>query len=161
MIGQWLGVHAADRLRKLVLADTAAKAGTAEDWNIRIAAAEKGDLQAFVPALLESWYTPAFRAANPQAVARTNRMLYATDPQGYAGCCAAIRDMDQRDSVRSIGVPSLIVAGKYDQAIPAKDCRFLAEQIANARYIELPTAHLSNIEAPEEFTSSVLEFLTA
>jgi len=28
MIGQWLGVHAADRMRKLVLANTAAKAGT-------------------------------------------------------------------------------------------------------------------------------------
>lgn len=161
MIGQWLGVHAADRLRKLVLANTAAKAGTAEEWNARIAAVEKNELQAVVPALLDRWYTPAFRAANPQAVARTSRMLYSTDPQGYAACCAAIRDMDQRDSVRSIGVPSLIVAGKYDPATPPQEGRFLADQIAQARYIELPTAHLSNMEAPKEFTACVLEFLTA
>jgi 3-oxoadipate enol-lactonase len=161
MIGQWLGVHAGERLCKLVLANTAAKSGTPEEWNDRIAAAEKGALQAIVPALLDRWYTPAFRAANPQAVAHTSRMLYSTDPQGYAGCCAAIRDMDQRDSVRSIAVPSLIVAGKYDPATPPQEGRFLAEQIAQARYIELPTAHLSNMEAPNEFTTSVLKFLTA
>jgi 3-oxoadipate enol-lactonase len=148
-------------MRKLVLANTAAKAGTAEEWNNRIAAVQTGGLKAMVPTLLDRWFTPAFRAANPEAVARTSRMLYSADLQGYVGCCAAIRDMDQRDMVRSIGVPSLIVAGKYDQATPPQEGRFLAEQIAKARYIELPTAHLSNIEAPDKFTSGVLEFLTA
>src|SRR5882762_9137876 len=36
MIGMWLGVHAPERLNKLMLCNTAAKIGTPEVWNARI-----------------------------------------------------------------------------------------------------------------------------
>src|SRR5262245_57709410 len=35
MVGLWLGAHAAERVGKLVLANTAARIGTPESWNAR------------------------------------------------------------------------------------------------------------------------------
>jgi 3-oxoadipate enol-lactonase len=58
-------------------------------------------------------------------------------------------------------VPTLVITGSQDAATPAADGHSLAEQIPGARYIELNAAHVSNIEASEQFTSELIEFLTA
>jgi 3-oxoadipate enol-lactonase len=42
LIGQWLGIHASDRLHKLILCNTAAKIGDADMWGPRLALVEKG-----------------------------------------------------------------------------------------------------------------------
>ncbi|HXR01632.1 MAG TPA: alpha/beta fold hydrolase, partial [Pseudomonas sp.] len=41
LIGQWLGIHANDRLHKLILCNTAAKIGGPEMWGPRIDMVEK------------------------------------------------------------------------------------------------------------------------
>lgn len=161
MVGQWLGVHAPERLDKLVLCNTAAKIGTAEGWNERIAQVSAEGMQGIIPGVLERWYTPEFRSSSPEAVRVTQRMLETSDPVGYAACCAAIRDMDLRDSVREIRVPTLVVAGSMDPVTPPADGRFLVERIVGAEYLELAAAHLSNVEAATVFTPQVLQFLTA
>jgi 3-oxoadipate enol-lactonase len=38
--------------------------------------------------------------------------------------------------------------------------RYLGETIPGARYVELPAAHLSNIEAASAFNEAVSEFLS-
>ena len=96
MIGQWLGVHAADRLRKLVLANTAAKAGTAEEWNNRIAAVQKGAAQGLRSRASRRWYTPAFRAANP----RLWRAPIACFIDGSARLCRMLRRHSRHGSTR-------------------------------------------------------------
>jgi pimeloyl-ACP methyl ester carboxylesterase len=67
--------------------------------------------------------------------------------------------MDQQDSVRSVRAPTLIVAGQYDAATPPSSSHWLAEQIPGACHVELPAAHLSNIEAETAFNEAVLGFL--
>jgi len=57
-----------------------------------------------------------------------------------------------------VKVPTLIVAGKHDPAIPLADAKYLAEHIPLAEYVELNAAHLSNLEAKEEFNQVVLRF---
>jgi len=159
MIGQWLGVNARSRVRKLVLCNTAAKIGTAESWNARIDAVLEKGMEAVSSDILNRWYTPAFRTNTPEIIARSRRMLEGADLAGYVACCAAIRDADQRDAVRRINVPTLIVAGTHDRATTPAEGRSLAESIAGAQYVELNSSHLSNVEAEEAFTSAVLEFL--
>jgi len=156
--GQWLGIHAPNRIHKLILADTAAKIGNEEGWNTRIATVSQEGLDSIIPATLERWFTPAFRTAQPQTVANTSAMLRATDPQGYAGCCAAIRDADFRSSIRDIRTPTLVITGTRDPVTPPDDGHFLAENIAGAGYVELPAAHLSNTEAAAAFNAAILEF---
>jgi pimeloyl-ACP methyl ester carboxylesterase len=86
-------------------------------------------------------------------------MLENTSPEGYAACCAAIRDMDQRDAVSQISLPTLVIYGASDAVIPLPDAHFLTQQIRGARELELAAAHLSNLEQAEEFTQAVLSFL--
>ncbi len=118
-------------------------------------------MAAIAPGVLERWFTAEFRERHPDSVAALSVQLVNTPAEGYAGCCAAIRDADLRGELAVIKAPTLVVAGGYDAATPPADGRFLAEHIDSARYVELDTAHLSNIEAAVAFTDRLLAFLGA
>jgi 3-oxoadipate enol-lactonase len=159
-IGMWLGVDAAPRLHKLVLCNTTPKIGTPETWNIRIEAIRKNGMKAVAPGIIERWLTPEFRQRSPQGAAAMLHMLEHSPIDGYLACCAAVRDFDARKQLANIRTPTLAIGGTHDPATPAEDVRALAQSIPGARYVELPTSHLSNVEAPEQFTKTVVEFLT-
>jgi 3-oxoadipate enol-lactonase len=159
VIGQWLGVNAPARLNALVLCNTAAKIGTAEIWNSRIRLAQTEGMQPIADAVIERWYTPSFRQAQSLAVKSTVDMLRRCDAGSYAQCCAAIRDADLRNEIASIQVPVLVVYGTEDLVTTPADARYLSRRIAKPTILPLHAAHLSNIEAAENFTSGVLDFL--
>jgi len=159
MVGMWLACEASERLGRVALCNTAACIGTPESWEARMAAVRQGGMAAVVEAVLARWLTPPFAAAHPAEVEWLRRMLLATPPEGYAACCAALRDMDQRAAVAGIRVPTLVIAGAGDTSTPPAEGRWLADRIPGAVYRELPAAHLSNIEAAERFNQTVLAFL--
>jgi 3-oxoadipate enol-lactonase len=161
MTGMWLSVHAAKRIDRLVLANTAPRIGTADIWNARIDAVHRGGMQAIAESVLERWFTAKFRARAPEAVGRVGALLAATPPDGYTACCAAIRDADLWPSIAGIRSPTLVIAGTHDIATPAAEGRKTAEQIAGARYVELDAAHISNVEAADRFTAELITFLAA
>ncbi len=161
MTGMWLGVHAPDRLHRLVLANTAARIGTPDAYNTRIAKVLAEGMVAVSQAVVERWFTAAFLTAHPDVGAAMRQMIERTPVQGYAAACAAVRDMDQRDAITAIRTPTLVVAGAHDVATPAVDGKFLADHIAGAQLAELDAAHLSNIEAGPAFTATLLAFLNA
>lgn len=161
MIGMWLGIHARERVDKLILSSTAAKIGTAEMWDTRIVAVKKEGMKPVAAAAMERWFTAGFREKNPATVAATKQVLEETNPEGYAACCAAVRDFDFRGQVSGIRVPALVIAGTHDPATPPADVRFLAEHISGARYAEISGAHLCNIEDASRFTAEVNAFLEA
>jgi len=160
VIGQWLGIHAPNRLDKLILCNTAAKIGTAETWDTRIATVKREGLGPVIPGTLERWFTTDFRRGQPESVARVREMLDTTDVRGYAACCGAIRDADFREEVAEIGTPTLVIAGSDDPVTTTIDALFLASAIRGAQYIELKAAHLSNLGAMHEFNAAMLNFLT-
>jgi 3-oxoadipate enol-lactonase len=159
MIGMALALRTPQRLRQLILCSTAPKIGSAEIWNARIETVRRGGMAAVVDAVLERWYTPPFRASAPQAIAATRSMLLTTPAEGYGACCAALRDADLRDRIADITVPTLIIAGSLDPVTTPADGRFMTAKIKGSKYVELPAAHLSNIEAADAFTSEVQAFL--
>ena len=109
--------------------------------------------------VVERWFTPEFREREPDTVERIRGMILATDPHGYAGCCAAIRDMDLRDRLGLIEAPAMVVIGARDPATPPERGQYLVERIPGAHKVVLDTAHLSHIEVPDEFNRIVLGFL--
>jgi 3-oxoadipate enol-lactonase len=159
MIGQWLGLHAGDRLEKLVVASTAAKIGTAETWKARIDAVRNGGIESIADAVLARWFTPHFLTVAPDVVAKCRATMVEVNADGYVSCCEAIRDTDLRDSVAEISVPTLVISGTHDVSTPPIDGRFLADRIQGARYVELDAAHVSNIEAAAQFSAALTEFL--
>jgi 3-oxoadipate enol-lactonase len=161
MIGMWLGLHAPKRLNKLVLCNTGAKIGTLEAWNARIDAVRKNGMKSVAPAVIDRWFTPNFRQKSPAVISSTHKMIEEANPDGYAACCAAIRDCDYREQVPAIRTPTLVISGAHDPATPPADGRFLAQQIPGARYSELNAAHLSNIEAQDRFNQELAGFLNS
>lgn len=161
MVGMWLMTHHADRLGRVVLANTSPHMGPASLWNERIRAVRGGGMSALVESILARWFTGTFRQRDPAAIERVADMLRATPPQGYAACCAAIRDMDQREPIRGVRGEALVIVGEHDPSTTPAVGRTIADSIPGARLVSLPAAHLSNIEAPEAFTKAVLDFLTA
>ena len=159
MIGMALSVQAPQRLRKMVLSNTAAKIGTLESWNTRMETVCSKGMIEIAPITRDRWFTKQFQAASPEAVGKTMRVVESLDPEGYIGGCCAVRDFDFRSQVSAIRVPTLVISGAHDPAATTADGRFLAEQIPGARYVELNASHLSNIEAADSYTSAVLTFL--
>jgi 3-oxoadipate enol-lactonase len=157
--GQWLAIYEPARISKLILASTAARIGTADGWQTRIAAVLADGMEPLIPGTLDRWLTAPFRAGHPEVADSIRTMLRAANPHGYVACCEAICDADFRDEVRAITTPTLVISAKEDPATPPADGQFLAREIPNAQYVELAAAHLSNLEAVEEFNAAAIDFL--
>ncbi|MDQ1409457.1 MAG: 3-oxoadipate enol-lactonase [Acidobacteriaceae bacterium] len=155
----WLAVNAPQRLNNLVLSNTAPKIGRLDTWNDRIRAVREGGTKAVAVQVVERWFTPEFRARHPDKVAKTRQMIESTSTGGYVGSCAAVRDFNFWEQVGTIRAQTLVMAGAHDQSVPTSDAQKLAKQIPGAEYIELPAAHISNVEAAGRFTDEVTAFL--
>ena len=158
MKGQWLGARFPERITKLALLNTAAVMGPPATWAARIKAVESGGMASIVEAVLGRWFTADFREREPAVVDMARTMVLGTNPAGYAGACAAIRDMDQRPTARAIAVPTLVLAGADDPATTVKDGEFLRDNIPGARFEILPTAHISALEKPADVARILLSF---
>lgn len=159
MVGQWLAVRAPERLNRLVLANTSAYMGPPANWQARIEGVLANGMAPLTEASIERWFTPSFPASAPEQIMPIREMLLANNPVGYAGCCAAIRDMDQRPTASLNRTPTLVIAGSEDPATSVEEGRFLAESASNGRLTVLPAAHLSNVELPEAFSKALIGFL--
>lgn len=161
MTGMWLGVNAPRRFHRLALCNTSAHMPPRELWDRRIALSRAGRMEALVDGVIERWFTAAFRERAPEAVAAVHAQFLGTPGEGYAACCEAIREMDQREAVRGVAAPVLVIAGSEDPATPPAHGRLLAGRIPGARYVEIAeAAHLSSIEQPQRFDAALGEFLS-
>jgi len=159
IIGLWLGVNHPDRLLSLSLCNTAARVGDPQRWQERIDVATTSGMSALVDSVIACWFSEGFAERQPDHYAAARATLLATDPDGYAAMCAALRDGDLRESAPTISVPTLIIGGLLDQSTTIEQSRWLHEQIAGSRLVELPAAHLSNLDAEAEFTKALDHFL--
>lgn len=156
LVGQWLGIHAPEKLSHLIISNTAAKIGSAEGWNSRIADVRKNGLESIESATADRWFTPPFIKNNYTQVQAILNVFKSTSVDGYTACCAAVRDADFREHLFEIEVPVLVISGLQDKVTTVDDGKYLSKRIPVARHVELNTAHLANIEAAEEFCKFIL-----
>jgi 3-oxoadipate enol-lactonase len=159
MIGMWLGVNAASRMKGLVLCSTAAKIGTADTWNARIKEVKERGMAAIATTVVLRWFSEDFVKKSPEVIEAMRQMLLQAPPEGYAACCAAIRDADLSRDLSRVTARTLVIAGAQDPVISTANAHLVAEGIPGASYLELQAAHLSNIEAAPQFTEALLKFL--
>jgi 3-oxoadipate enol-lactonase len=159
LTAMWLAVFAPGRVARLVLANTAARIGSAESWTERIALVKATGMRAAADIAIPNWFTPEFAAREPDTVQRFRTMLESCPVPGYLGCCAALRDADLREAIAGISAPALVIGGLRDRSTTIDAARFLRETIPGARIAELDTAHLSNVERADEFSRAILQFL--
>jgi 3-oxoadipate enol-lactonase len=159
-IGQWVAANAPDRVRRLILANTAARVGTPAGWDSRIALVRDQGIEAIADASIGRWFTPGFAEREPAVIAATRRTLLETSRVGYANCCAAIRDMDLRSLAPRIRARTLVVTGIHDQSTPSSDAEWIAHSVPDGRSITYSAAHLANVEAGDQFNRDVIQFLS-
>ena len=155
----WLGQHASQRARRLVLANTAARIGTRESWSERMRAVRAEGMRKAAELAMTRWFTDDFRAARPEVVARFHAMVSACSLESYLGACAALRDADLRRDLHRIVLPTLVIAGSKDPSTTVADGVYLRDNIPDAELEVLEAAHLSNVERGEEFSSLLTGFL--
>lgn len=159
LVAQWLAIHHPDRVRRVVLANTAGRIGEPELWDERAAQVRAGGMAAVADAVVARFFSQSFRDAQPEVANEAAATLRATPAEGYIGSCLALRDADLRDEITAITAPTLVIAGRHDVATPPADSRRLTDAIPDARLVELDAAHLSNVEQPQRFTTELLAFL--
>lgn len=147
------------RVARLVLANTSAHMGPRDTWDTRIATVRRDGLAPLAQGLGERWFGADFRARHPEAVESAAVTLRATTPRGYVEACTAIRDMDQRDGIAAIAVPTLVIAGAQDVATPVEQSEALLERIAGADLVVLDAGHQSAREQADDFCAALLDFL--
>lgn len=161
MVALWLAANAPERVDRAVFADTAARIGTAESWSTRIALVNVGGMGAIGEMVLARFLSERFRRQHPEVALQIRDMIEATNPQGYIGACAALRDADLHAILPAIHIPSLIIVGKEDEATPPAQAQDLHSTLRRSELVMLrEAAHLSNVEQPEAFSSEVLAFLS-
>jgi 3-oxoadipate enol-lactonase len=159
MVGQWLGANAPGRVNKLILSNTASYYADKGPWADRIALVREKGLGALVEANMQRWFTDDFRKSHPKVIERMKTAFTGTDPKGYIASCEAIRDMDFRDSNARIKAPTVVIVGAQDPATPAAQGEAIARAIPGAEVATIDAAHIANIEQPQVYTKTVLEFL--
>jgi 3-oxoadipate enol-lactonase/4-carboxymuconolactone decarboxylase len=158
-IGQWLAIQAPQRVSALVLANTSSQF-VAANLEARRQAVLKDGMTSVADSAMQRFFLPETLARGDAYASSVRSVLLGTDPIGYAGCCAAIRDANFAALLRQIQSPTLIISGSKDVSTPwTGHGDILAREIAGARVVHLPTAHLSNLERPRSFTTALLDFL--
>jgi 3-oxoadipate enol-lactonase / 4-carboxymuconolactone decarboxylase len=158
LIGQWLGIHAPNRLQGLILANTAAKIGNDDTWNTRIAQIEANSLSSIVDATMERWFSDAFRSDHPARIEQAKQVFLSSHHDTYLRCCAAIRDVGFRENLSQIPVKTLIIAGENDPVTEPEQAQFLQDQIPDVQLVVLPAKHISAVECAPEFAEALLRF---
>ena len=153
-----------DRVRALVLADSD---GGPEEPAVRVkylamAAAQR----AFGPrplfgAIDKLFFSPGTRRDRPELVTELHTRLESNHrPSISTGVRALIKRDDVLPQLTGVDVPTLVVVGTEDEALPPERSEALADAIADAWLVRIPGAgHLSCLERPEEFNRALLGFL--
>ena len=159
-VGQWLGVHAPERIGRLVLSNTAPHLGPARYFDAQIAGLrERSPMEAMAETFLANWFPAALREANGPTIRRFRAMILRTPSHGLAGAFAAVRDADLRRPIALIDRPTLVIGGDYDTVTLPAHSREIAAAVPGTQLAMLPAVHLPNVEMAREYEALVLPFL--
>jgi 3-oxoadipate enol-lactonase len=152
-----------DRFDRIIVCDSPCQSTpqSSQQWQERIAIAEKQGIEALVEPTVARWFPPETVAKNPPHLDKIRQMFRTTPVKGFIGCAAALADHDYASAVASVKLPVLFMVGEKDGVTPTA-MRKLNEKLPGSRYLELPGAgHISNMDRPAEFTRAIREFVSA
>jgi len=142
MVAQELALTSPERVRSMILGCT--HAGPRHAVRVKGSKVPKG----------ESWramYSPSFPDRHPEHVTEDLRIGAAQPkhPLGGRRQWEAMQGFDSFDRLPSLRVPTLVLHGMDDQAIPVQNARLLAARIPDAELVLLEDAgHLYHSERP-------------
>lgn len=161
-VGQQFALDHPGMLNSMTLIDTTSQTDVdaANALERRAALALADGMDALVDATLERWLTAGFRQRHPDAAERVGQALRATPPQGYAACCAALRQAQLTERLDQIRCPTLVLVGEADTGAPVATAQLIASRIRGARLAIIDdAAHLSIVEQPQAIIAQMETFM--
>jgi 3-oxoadipate enol-lactonase/4-carboxymuconolactone decarboxylase len=117
MIALQLALAAPERLDALICACSSAQMDR-DTWEARLQTVRSGGMAAVVDMAMQRFFSPAFTQAHPELIAGVRATLLGTSAEGYAGCGAAVRDMQLLAGLARIRAPTLVISGERDVSTP-------------------------------------------
>src|SRR5690606_2167247 len=85
-------------------------------------------LGSILTATAERWFTPDYRAENPEKVQVILTDFESISLQGYIACCYAVAGADFRKQLHNLDVPTLIIVGTQDKVTTLEDGKFIQKR---------------------------------
>jgi 3-oxoadipate enol-lactonase len=162
MVAMRLAIDHPDRVRAMVIVDTAAKMeGTTlaslPGWAKTV---EREGMGPLVDETMARWFIPRIHRDQPETIQFYADMVASNPPMGYAANCRGIPSYDIGSEIGRIRCPTLIVGGNEDRSVSIAAKAALANGIPGARLAVVADAsHTVPEEQPSEFNRIALEFL--
>ena len=164
-VAQEIMRQAPERVTKLALLDTSARADTPEQTARRrgfIELSEKGEFKGVTPRLLPV----LIHAARLEDKPLTEIVMGMAERVGKEAFLRQQRAImgrpDGREDLRRIGCPTLVLCGRQDAATPVELHEEIAGLVAGAKLVLVDDCgHLSTLEKPTTVTAALRQWLTA
>lgn len=129
-------------------------------WAAEEDALERGDVDAAVAAVLDTWTLPNAPAELRERVATMQRRAYELHADAEEVSEAEDPVETDPDSLTRLHMPALVMVGDRDKPEFIRGAEVLAETLPNARREVIEGAgHLAPLETPEAFREMLLSFL--
>ncbi len=143
------------RVLSIIPCDTSFISGPPERWLTRMDGVRQGGMAAVQDAVMANWVIDPTLASSRALL----RMLLRSDPVGYLGCSAALRDATMPGAITC---PTTVVVGEADPSSPIAKSHEIHAAIPGSKLVVIPAAsHIPNFEAADALTATVLEHLAA
>jgi 3-oxoadipate enol-lactonase len=163
IVQQWLAnnPHSAGAV---VLAQTSPAFGKADgDWQksfieARLGPLDRGESMAsLAPNLVKELVGDD---PDPEGMKVARNCMASVPEASYRASMLAMLGFDQRQALKDIRIPTLVLSGSKDKNAPASMMAKMASFIPSASYVELEGAgHLVNLEQPHAFDAALDHFL--
>jgi pimeloyl-ACP methyl ester carboxylesterase len=162
LISQRYAIERAARLDRLVLVSSVAERTDEERERVlkRADQIDREGIAAVVTAAEDRWFTPKFKAANPERVAARLKQLVANDHLSYAAAYRVFAEADRGMQFDRITAPTLVMTGENDPGSSPRMSRLLHDRIRGSELHILPELrHSVLLEAPDMIAGLLLDFL--
>ena len=153
-----------ERVSALVLANTRAEADTEQGRANRlnsVTASRVHGTGPFFDAQIQNLIGETTRRTRPDIVANARAMMQMMSVDGLAAIQQGMADRpDSIPTLRTINVPTLIIAGEEDTVTPIAHAQLMHEHISGSRLETIVRGgHYSGLEHPDEFGRILRKFL--
>ena len=127
-------------------------------WDVRAAAVRAQGMSFLADGMVQRMVSPAHLERKDPAVLTLRTVFLRTDPEGYAGACAVLRDADLAQVLPGVRARTLVVTGEQDALMLADTGRAMVAALPVGKHISLACGHFPPLEAHEDFARALLSW---
>ena len=164
MINRRMAMDYPDRVASLIILNSPHERGAEQQALVEQRAKDtsQGGAEATIETTLERWFTPQFRASNPDKTNWVRETVLANDPQNYADHRFVLANgvVELIRPTPALASPTLVMTCQHDSGSNVAMSEAIASEIAGAELVIVPELqHLGLIEQPDLFIKPILTFL--